>query len=383
MSELVAVTGARIFDGEAVHRDHALVIEGERIAGIYPVSELPGGCERQTLQGGMLAAAYIDLQVNGGGGVLFNESPSLEGIKTICAAHARFGTGAMLATLITDTPETTGAAIAAGIAAAREGVPGFLGLHLEGPHLSAKRKGVHDSGLIRPLGDADLAQLLDACKQLPFMMVTVAPDAVAPEQISALSEAGIVVSLGHSDATLADAQAAAAAGASCVTHLFNAMSPLSHREPGMVGAALQTGELYAGLIADGFHVDPAAISIALAAKKGPGRIFLVTDAMSTIGTELDSLVLNGRKIWRKQGRLTLEDGTLAGADLDMNAAVMFMKNSVGIDLEEALRMASLYPARCIGAEHSLGSLKKGRFANIVHLNDRDLVERVWIHGRPQ
>lgn len=383
MSQSVAVTGARIFDGEAVHRDHALVIDGERIAGIYPVSELPGGCGRLALEGGTLAAAYIDLQVNGGGGVLFNESPSLEGIKTICAAHARFGTGAMLATLITDTPQTTSAAIAAAIAAVREGVPGFLGLHLEGPHLSAKKKGVHDPGLIRPLGDADLAQLLDARERLPFLMVTVAPDAVAPEQISALSGAGVVVSLGHSDATFLDAQAAAAAGACCVTHLFNAMSPLSHREPGMVGAALRTGELHAGLIADGFHVDPAAISIALAAKKGPGRIFLVTDAMSTIGTELDSLVLGGRKIWRKQGRLTLEDGTLAGADLDMNAAVMFMKNSVGIDLDEALRMASLYPARCIGAERSLGSLKKGRLANIVHLNDRDLVERVWIHGRPQ
>jgi N-acetylglucosamine-6-phosphate deacetylase len=212
-------------------------------------------------------------------------------------------------------------------------------------------------------------------------MTTVAPETVTPQQIAALAGAGTVVSLGHSDAGFATARAAVDAGARQVTHLFNAMSQLQHREPGMVGAALDSAEISAGLIADGFHVDRHAIAIALRAKRGPGRIFLVTDAMATIGTDMTEFTLNGRIIRRAGGRLTLEDGTLAGADLDMISAVRFMHREVDLPLEEALRMASLYPARAVGQEHRLGRIGKGRPASFVHLSDTLEVRNVWIKGR--
>jgi N-acetylglucosamine-6-phosphate deacetylase len=213
------------------------------------------------------------------------------------------------------------------------------------------------------------------------LVVTVAPEAVTPAQISRLAQAGIMVSLGHSDADYEGAIEAFSAGATLVTHLFNAMSPLAHREPGLVGAALQHGPVFAGLIADGFHVNAAAIAIALRAKKGPGRLFLVTDAMATVGTEMRQFELQGRTIHRRGGRLTLSDGTLAGADLDMISAVRFMHRAVDVELGEVLRMASLYPAQAIGQHHRMGRLASGCDASFVHLSDDLAVRNVWIKGR--
>ncbi len=380
MSENLAITGGDIFDGERRHQGMALLCSDGQVEGLVPYAEIPAGYRIDVVEGGLIASAYIDLQVNGGGGVLFNVQPDLAGIRTICSTHARFGTGALLPTLITDTPEVTKTAIEAGIAAAREEVPGFLGLHLEGPHLSAERKGAHDEKLIRVMEPADLQGLIDARRQLPNLMITVAPESVTNQQISQLSKAGIIVSLGHSNSTLETAKSAAEAGATCVTHLFNAMSPLTHREPGMVGAVLNNGCLYAGLIADGYHVDPTAISIALAAKQGPAKIFLVTDAMSSVGTDLAEFRLNGRRIIRSGGKLTLEDGTLAGADIDMHAEVLFMHSKIGVNLEECLRMASLYPAQCMGIEHKYGRLKPGAKANILHLSPELKLNRIWMEA---
>ena len=269
--------------------------------------------------------------------------------------------------------------IAAGIEAARKKVPGFAGLHLEGPHLSIARKGAHDPRLIRPMTDADLAALIAAKKELPTLLTTVAPESVTPEQVAALAKAGIVVSLGHTDATYTTARTYAEAGATMVTHLFNAMSQIGNREPGMVGAALDDGRLSAGLIADGLHVHPANVANAVRAKAGPRRICLVTDAMATIGTDMTTFTLNGRTIYRKDGRLTLEDGTLAGADLDMISAVRFMHRIVGLELGEALRMASLYPAETIG-QGRLGRLTEGAAANVVALSGKLDVSGVWIDG---
>ncbi|HET7412781.1 MAG TPA: amidohydrolase family protein, partial [Pararhizobium sp.] len=200
------------------------------------------------------------------------------------------------------------------------------------------------------------------------------------EQIRHLAQAGIKVSLGHSDAGFATARAAADAGAHLVTHLFNAMSPLAHREPGMVGHALDDGRVHSGLIADGIHVDPAAIGIALRAKRGPGRLFLVTDAMSTIGTDLSSFTLNGRTIFRRNGRLTLADGTLAGADIDMLSAVRFMHETIGLPLDEALRMASLYPAEAVGKSGEIGHLMRGAKGSAIHLTDGLDIASVWVDG---
>lgn len=380
MSDILAVAGARIFDGYEWHDDAALLIEFGYVAGIVASEDIPARAERLALDGGMLVPGFVDLQVNGGGGVLFNNALTLDAIRTICAAHARFGTTSLLPTLITDTAEIVGRAIAAGVAAAEERVPGFAGLHLEGPHLALSRKGTHDPSLIRPMEDADLSRLAAAARDLPRLLCTVAPETVPPDRIAALVAAGAVVSLGHSDATYAQANAAFDAGASLVTHLFNAMSQLGNREPGLVGAALDRADVAAGLIADGIHVHAASMRAALRAKQGQGKIFLVTDAMSQTGTDLTSFELNGRPIRRADGALRLADGTLAGADLDMVDAVNFMIDTIGFDPAEAFRMASLYPATAIGIAATAGHLRPSARASFVHLSDKRQVRSTWIDG---
>ncbi|KQX43035.1 N-acetylglucosamine-6-phosphate deacetylase [Devosia sp. Root436] len=380
MSDLSAISGARIFDGHRWHDDAALLVEFGHVSGIVAASAVPTNAERVGLDGGMLVPGFIDLQVNGGGGVLFNNDPSVDAIRTICAAHAQFGTTALLPTLITDTVAVNVAAMAAGKAAAEQGVPGFIGLHLEGPHLSLARKGTHDPALIRPMDGDDLARLIAARADLPNLLCTVAAETVTPGQIAALAAAGIIVSLGHSEADATTAGAAFAAGASMATHLFNAMSQLGNREPGVVGAVLTTEGVNAGLIADGIHVHPASIQIALRAKSGGGHIFLVTDAMSQTGTDLKTLTLNGRTITRADGALRLADGTLAGADLDMIDAVAFMHRRIGLPFEEAVRMASLYPAEAMGIEGEFGHLRPGAVASFVHLSDARQVRATWIAG---
>jgi N-acetylglucosamine-6-phosphate deacetylase len=378
-----AYLGARIFDGEVWHEDSALVIESGRVVGIVPAASVPSDVGRVEVSDGMLVPGFIDLQVNGGGGVLFNNDPSLEALRTICAAHYQFGTVALLPTLITDTVEVNERAIAAGAAAVQAHVPGFLGLHLEGPHLALARKGTHDGALIRPMDDGDLARILAARKTLPNLLVTVAAETVTPEQIAAMAAAGIVVSIGHSDAGHDQTSAAFAAGATMATHLFNAMSQLGNREPGVVGTVLGNDAVHAGLIADGIHVHPASIDVALRATRGPGRIFLVTDAMSQTGTDIKTLTLNGRTITRADGALRLADGTLAGADLDMIDAVRFMHRKIGLPLDEVLRMAGLYPAEAMGITQTLGSLQPNRQASFVHLTHDLDVEAVWIEGDEQ
>ena len=382
MTALTALTGARIFDGDLWHEDSALLIADGKVAAIAPLRDVPSDARAVPMDGLSLVPGFIDLQVNGGGGVLLNEQPDVEGIRTICAAHARFGTTGLLPTLITDTVEVTTRTIAAGLAARQAQVPGFLGLHLEGPHLSVARKGAHDPNLIRPMEDADLARTVEARKGLDALLMTLAPENATSDQIAALHAAGVTVSLGHSDCSYRTAAAAVSAGASMMTHLFNAMSPLGHREPGMVGAALDLGHVNAGLIADGFHVDPASIGVALRAKRGPGRIFLVTDAMSTIGTAMTRFFLNGREIFREGGRLTLADGTLAGADIDMASCIRFMRDHAGIDLEEALRMASLYPAEAIGMTGRKGRLTHGHDADFAVIDGDVNVISTWIAGTP-
>ena len=380
MSGPFAIRGATIFDGKAWHEGSALLIRDGSVDSMVAADAIPAGLRVVEAEGGLLAPGFVDVQVNGGGGVMFNDRPDAETIRTICRAHAPFGTTALLPTLITDTPEITAQAIAAGAEATWRKIPGFLGLHLEGPHLSIARKGAHDPALIRPMSEADAAALIAARVRLPVLLTTVAPETVAAWQIANLTAVGVVVSLGHSDAGYALAATAAEAGASMVTHLFNAMSQVGNREPGLVGAALDAGALSCGLIADGIHVDPATIGIALRAKKGLGKIFLVTDAMATIGTDMTSFTLNGRTIRRENGRLTLEDGTLAGADLDMISAVRFMHREIGVELGEALRMASLYPAESIGQGNRHGRFSPGAAANIVHLSDGLDVRGVWIEG---
>lgn len=376
MNLRLALVGSRIFDGIAFRDRAALLVDNGRIAGIAAIDSIPVGYPRVQLPDGFLAPGFVDLQVNGGGGVLFNDDPTPEAIAAICAAHLRFGTTAILPTLITDVEEKTGAAIAA-VKAAPQTV-GCIGLHLEGPHLSKARQGAHDPRLIRPMTASDLSRLTSA--NLPTLLTTVAPESVTNEQISKLAKAGIIVSLGHSDCDCERALAAAESGATAVTHLFNAMSGLSHRQPGMVGAALNDGRFWAGLIADGIHVDPVAIKIALRAKQGPGRVFLVSDSMSNIGTSMTKFLLAGRWVHLEGQRLVRADGTLAGANLTMIGAVRFMVEQVGLDQAEALRMAAYYPAKVIGREKDFGSFATGTRADILHLSDQLQLINVWQNG---
>ena len=373
---IIAYTGADIFDGKTRHPGAALLVENNAIIGI---GDAPKTAQIHALNGGLIAPGFVDLQVNGGGGILFNDEQSVATLRRIAQAHARLGTTAFLPTLITDTPTRVAAAIDAVVQAIDHGVAGVIGLHIEGPHLSLARKGAHDAALIRPMQDADLTLLLDAAKRLPHLMVTVAPESVTAAQIKTLVRAGVVISLGHTDADYDACKTASTAGASCVTHLFNAMSQLTGRAPGLVGAALESGALHAGLIADGIHVSAASIRIALQAKQGPAAVFLVSDAMATAGSDITEFSLNGRMIYRRNGRLTLQDGTLAGADLDIPKALRFMAETVGLPVDTALEMATSAPAQVIGTT-AVGGLNIGAAANFVHLNAGLELQTVWQDG---
>ncbi|GAB5447636.1 N-acetylglucosamine-6-phosphate deacetylase [Gymnodinialimonas sp.] len=384
MSEILkAFVGAEIFDGVTRRSQHALMLQGADIVEVMPKADIPPDAEVIKLKGGLICPGFVDLQVNGGGGVMFNDDQSVAALRTIARAHARLGATSILPTLITDTPERTRRSIDAVEAAVTQGVAGIIGLHLEGPHLSATRKGAHAAALIRPMEAADLALLLEAAARLPMLKVTVAPENVTTGQISDLHEAGVLVSLGHSDASFADCEVAAKAGARCVTHLFNAMSQLGSRAPGLVGSALTNGALHAGLIADGVHVHPASVRAALAAKQGPGHLFLVSDAMAVAGTDLGEFHLNGRRIARKDGRLTLEDGTLAGADLDLRTAVRNLVKWGAATEDEALAMATSIPGSLCGHAGAFGHLTPGARADFLHFPaGKDGTMAIWQAGQP-
>ncbi|WP_270732849.1 N-acetylglucosamine-6-phosphate deacetylase [Shimia sp. Alg240-R146] len=347
ISDVVMVHGGPIFDGSQLHDNRTARFDGGLFSGFVASPETPDGARVINLDGNILSTGFVDLQVNGGDGLMLNDAPTVETLQRMVTAHKRLGCSRILPTLITDTPEKTHLTIAATIAAIQQGISGIAGLHLEGPHLSVARKGAHDASLIRPMTDVDLAELLKAADRLPALKITIAPENVSLAQVKALNDAGVLVSLGHTDASFDTCMTYFNAGARCVTHLFNAMSQLGNREPGLVGAALASGSVSAGLIADGIHVHTQSLRAAWQAKTGPGRLFLVSDAMAVAGTDVPEFQLEGRRIARRHGRLTLEDGTLAGADLDLTTAVRILKHSTGVSLETALQAAITTPASLI------------------------------------
>jgi N-acetylglucosamine-6-phosphate deacetylase len=372
-----ALTGARIFDGERMLEGHAVVIAGAHIAAVTREEELDVGVTRQRV-GGLLAPGFIDVQVNGGGGVLFNDTRTVGGIRAIGAAHRRFGTTGFLPTFITDTRERMAEAVAAARAALAAGVPGVLGIHLEGPFLNPERKGVHDAAHMRAMDDDDIALLgsLGGGR----VLVTLAPERVPADAIRRLAAAGVRVAAGHTAAAYEAVAEARRAGLTGFTHLFNAMPPLASRAPGPIGAALEDRESWCGVIADLHHVSPANLRLALAAK-GPARLMLVTDAMPTVGTDLAAFDLLGQEVRRADGRLTTADGTLAGSHLDMASAVRNMVR-IGVPLADALRMASLTPAAFLGLDRELGRIAAGHRASLVLLDDALAVRETWIDGAP-
>ncbi len=372
-----AVAASHVFDGTTVHRDAAVVIEGSRIMGLRPRADLPRTLAVETLPDGLwLAPGFIDLQVNGGGDVLFNDAPTPDAIAAIAAAHRKSGTTGLLPTLISDTAEKMQAALAA-VEAVRGRHPGVLGIHLEGPFLSPDRPGAHAVHYIRSPAPADIAMLTRA--RAGAMLVTLAPERVPAGFIGQLVAGGIRVSLGHSAATYPQTRAAIADGLTGFTHLFNAMPPLLSRDPGPIAAALESPDVWYGLIVDGVHVDPAMLRLAL---RGAGRPVLVTDAMPPVGGQRARFALYGEEICAADGRCLRKDGTLAGSVLDMASAVRNCVRMLDVPLERALTFASVHPADFIGLGASLGRIAPGFRADLVALDPDDVqVARTWVAGR--
>ena len=372
-----AIVTDRVFDGRGWHRDAAVMVQDGRIVGLASPGEIPSGWRQSRVPPGVfMAAGFIDLQVNGGGGVLLNDQPTADGMRAIARAHRRYGTTACLPTLITDTRDRIRSAIAAARSAA--GRDGILGLHLEGPFISPKRPGVHRPDRIAEPGAGDLEQLCELA-HAGRSFVTLAPECVPAGFVMTLASAGVRISIGHSEASAAVVTQAVAEGATGVTHLFNAMPPFSARAPGIVGTTLSERRLTAGLIVDGIHVDPVSVRAAFAAK-GADRIALVTDAMPTVGASLDQFELVGRAIKLADGRLTTEEGTLAGAHLDMASAVRNAVMLANVPLEDALRAASLTPAQFLGVENERGAVVAGARADLVALTDKLTVAATWVDG---
>lgn len=373
-----AVVAPYVFDGVAVLPDHAIVIEGAHIADVVPANFLPSSMPALKLGGDTwLAPGFIDVQVNGGGDVLFNDAPTASAINTIAAAHRRYGTTGILPTLISDTHDKMCAAMLAAQAAAAQN-PSVLGIHFEGPFLSPGKPGVHNPEMFRKPDAADL-ELLTGWPA-GNVLVTLAPEQVPLEFITALSQAGVRVSLGHSMATYDDTQAALQSGMTGFTHLFNAMRPIASREPGPITAALEAPAAWFGMIVDGVHVNPEVLRLAL---RGCGHPMLVTDAMPPVGGKRGSFTLYGNEITVHDGRCTREDGTLAGAAIDMASCVRNTVRDLHVPLTKALCFASTEPAEFLGLGTVLGRLAPGFRADMVAFEPIEVdVLETWVAGVP-
>lgn len=371
---------ARILTADGFRDDLAVVIEAGRITALVSdaAPQLGSAAEQVDLGGGWLLPGFIDAQVNGGGGVLFNNTPDVESLRALAAAHRRFGTTALLPTLISDDVQVMRKAIDATRQAIVDGVPGVIGIHLEGPYIAPARKGTHDANKFR-VPDADeiaMAASLDN----GVTLLTLAPERVPLDSIRALVERGVIVAAGHTAATYEEARAGLDAGIRGFTHLYNAMSPLTGREPGAVGAALEDRGSWVGIIADGVHVHPASLRVALATKP-QGKVMLVTDAMPPVGADNPSYELYGEVITAVDGVVRNAAGSLAGSALDMATAVRNAVQLLGLSLEEAARMASRYPAQFLNVDDRLGEIAEGYQADLVLLNEALQVRATWIAGQ--
>ena len=374
-----ALANARVLLDEGFVEGRVVLIDAGRIVAVTTRDDPRcARASRRDLKGAFLMPGFVDSQVNGGGGVLFNDDPSVETIRTIGKAHRRFGTTGFLPTLISDDLSVIASAIAAVRAAIEAKVPGVIGVHIEGPFINALRKGAHDPAKFRDL-DAQGVALLSSLG-VGRTLVTLAPEMTTPATIRTLANAGVVISAGHTNGTFDEVSEALRHGVRGVTHLFNAMSPLTHREPGAVGAALHDPECWCGLIVDGRHVHPAALQLALRCKR-PDRFMLVTDAMPNVGADQDSFMLQGRRITVKDGVCVDENGTLSGSAIDMAGAVRNCVELLGLPLEQAARMASTYPAEFLGLGGELGRIAPGYRANLVLADERIRVLETWIDGR--
>lgn len=373
-----ALVNGRVLTDEGFRDDVAVLVDSGRIVALTALDD-PSvrGAQHHDLGGDCLLPGFVDSQVNGGGGVLFNNAPTVDAIRTIAAAHRRFGTTALLPTLISDDLDVMRAAIAAVRDAIDAGVPGIAGIHLEGPYLAPARKGTHDAGKFR-VPDADEVALATSLGNA-VTLVTLAPEQVPLERIRALVAGGAIVAAGHTAGSYEQIRDGLEAGIRGFTHLFNAMSPLQGRAPGAVGAALEDRESWCGIIVDGAHVHAASLRVALAAKPR-GKIFLVTDAMPPVGSDSADYVLYGETITAVDGVVRNAAGALAGSALDMMTAVRNTVRTLGVPLDEAARMASTYPAQFLGLDGELGRIAPGLRADFVVVDEALALQATWIGG---
>ena len=374
-----ALVNARVLVDDGFRDDLAVVLDAAgTIAALVPVAQARGAAgEVHDLEGGWLLPGFIDAQVNGGGGVLFNNDTRVEAIAAIGRGHRRFGTTGFLPTLISDDAEVMARAVEATRAAIAAGVPGVLGIHLEGPYLAPARKGTHDAARFRvpDAAEVEMATALDN----GVTLITLAPERVPLDTIRAMVARGAIVVAGHTAGSYEEIRAGLDAGLRGFTHLFNAMSPLQGREPGAVGAALEDRDSWCGVIVDGVHVHPGSLRVALAAKPR-GKVFLVTDAMPMVGAGDPSFALYGEVITAIDGVVRNAAGALAGSALDMATAVRNCVDLLGLPLEEAARMAATYPARFLGLGDRLGRIAPGFQADLVLLDEALRVRSTWIAG---
>ena len=368
--ESFALTNANVLTDDGFRPDLAVLVEDGKVVALLPESGLPAGVTRRE-------PGYIDVQVNGGGGVLFNNAPTVEALRSIVAGHRRFGSTGLMPTLISDDVETMRLAVAAVRQAIAEGVPGVLGIHLEGPYIAPERKGTHNADKFRvpDAAEIEMATSLDN----GVTLVTLAPEQVPADTIRAMVARGAKVAAGHTAASYEQARVGLDAGISGFTHLYNAMTPLQGRDPGVVGAALEDPHSWCGVIVDGVHVHPASLRVALAAKPR-GKILLVTDAMPMVGADAPSFELYGETITAIDGVVRNAAGSLAGSALDMASAVRNTVQMLGLPLEEAARMASTYPAQFLGIDDYRGRIAPGCAADLVLLDDALQVRETWIGG---
>ncbi len=372
-----ALVGAKVFDGTRFFYDCAVIVEKDRILDVVPVAELDEAIKLKQLNGGILAPGFIDLQVNGGGGAFFTNETCVEALQTMLNGHRPTGTTSMLPTMISDTREVHQAGVQAVVDAVEKGMKGILGVHIEGPFFALAKRGAHNERYIRPMAAEDVKWIseLSGFK----VMLTLAPEEAQPGQIKALADAGVYVCAGHTNGKYEDVVRGIDEGLVGFTHLYNAMSPQSGRAPGVVGAALESDSTWCGVIVDNHHVHQGSVKVALAAKP-QGKLYLVTDAMSTVGSEEKSFSIYGEEIFEKDGVLVNAAGNLAGSAIGMIDAVRITHKEIGITLEETLRMAALYPAQFMDLDRLLGRIKSGFRADLVHFSEEFNVHNTWVAG---
>nr|WP_243237339.1 N-acetylglucosamine-6-phosphate deacetylase [Heliobacterium chlorum] len=377
-----ALTNCTVYTGEEAHPGAAIIIRGKKIDTIVNASEIPPNIPSYDLMGLSAAPGFIDIQVNGGGGYLFNDDISLQAVRKIAEAHRRHGTTRMLVTLLTTSFEKMNKAVDVMEECVCKGVNSILGVHFEGPYIHPQKAGVHDKQYIRRPDEEELYRLIERDSLQTIRMMTIAPEMIEDRHLALLVKHGVILSAGHSLATYEQAVRAFSKGIRCITHLFNAMSQLGSREPGLVGAWLTHGrEIYAGIIADGYHVHPTAIRIAK--QLSNRKLFLVTDGMPPVGAKQRTFHLGIYTVISEKGKCVTEDGTLAGSALDMASAVRYCVTELGISMDEALRMASTYVSELLGLDDRLGKIKSSYDANIVIFDDTIDVKAVVLDGELQ